>query len=75
MLSQLSPKLTASLGTGQDCAASGYWSVAYLHRPGSASIVGRIGRTSDRRWHVVLGGEETYVRKHEQALHWVNSRA
>ena len=74
-MQDLTPKLTASIGTGQDCAAAGYWAVTYLRRPGSASIVGRIGRTSDRRWHVVLGGDETYVKKHDQALHWVNRRA
>ena len=71
----LTPKLNATIGTGQDCAAAGYWAVTYLRRPGSPTIVGRIGRTSDRRWHVVLDGQETHTATMHQAKTWINRRA
>jgi hypothetical protein len=71
----LTPKLAVTIGTGQDCAAAGYWAVTYLHRAGSSAVVGRIGRTSDRRWHVVLDGQETHTATMAQAKTWVNRRA
>jgi len=74
-MTELTSRLTVTIGTGQDCAAAGYWAVSYLHRPGSPSIVGRIGRTSDQRWHVVLDGSETHVRTMQQAKTWLNRRA
>lgn len=72
-MTTLASTLTTSIGTGQDCAAAGYWAVTYLHRAGS--IVGRIGRTPDRRWHVVLDKSETHVATMEQAARWINRRA
>ncbi len=71
----LTPKLTATIGTGQDCAAAGYWAVTYLRRASSPTIVGRIGRTSNRRWHVVLDGCETHTATMAQAKTWINRRA
>jgi len=37
--------------------------------------VGRIGRTPNSRWHVVLGDQETHTATMEQAAAWLNRRA
>lgn len=72
---ELTPRLTASIGTGQDCAASGFDAVHYLHRPGSTAVVGWIGRRN-RRWNVRLHGiAETTVTTTAEAIAWVNRHA
>lgn len=74
-MTELTPRLIPSIGTGQDCAAAGYWAVTYLRRANSPTIVGRIGRTPNSRWHVVLGDQKTHTATMEQAIAWLNRRA
>ena len=74
-MTELASSLIPSIGTGQDCAAAGYWAVTYLRRANSPAIVGRIGRTPNSRWHVVLDATETHTATMEQAIAWLNRRA
>lgn len=71
-LPDLTPHLVTSIGTGQDCAASGFDVVLYLHPAGKKSIAGYIGRRN-RQCHVRLHGiGEVTLTSTAQAVAWIN---